>query len=340
MKPFLIRNVLRASLFCLVFMGIGSAGKASAVDAFAQNKLLGRGMNVLGYDPIWDSFSSARFKPDYFKTIHEGGFQSLRVNLQPFRHMGPAPEYLLPKAWWGTADWIVTNATAAGLAVILDCHEYETTASNEAAHRAKFIEFWRQLAAHYQKAPATVFFEILNEPNGEVTPAVWNQYIREVLPIIRESNPGRTVVIGPPFWNSIGHLTDLELPKDKNIIVTVHYYDPMKFTHQGAPWAGLKGKTGVKWEGTPQERARIALDFQYAQDWAKKNKRPVFLGEFGAYDDGDMESRARYTAAVARTAEKFGWSWAYWQFDSNFLAYDVQKNQWIGPIHNALVPPK
>jgi endoglucanase len=51
-----------------------------------------------------------------------------------------------------------------------------------------------------------------------------------------------------------------------------------------------------------------------------------------------MESRARYTAAVARTAERLGWSWAYWQFDSDFVVYDIPNSQWIAPIHRALIP--
>ncbi len=50
-----------------------------------------------------------------------------------------------------------------------------------------------------------------------------------------------------------------------------------------------------------------------------------------------MESRALYTAFVAHTAEKFGFSWAYWQFDSDFIVYDIKKEAWVTPILNALV---
>ncbi len=53
---------------------------------------------------------------------------------------------------------------------------------------------------------------------------------------------------------------------------------------------------------------------------------------------GDMESRARYTAHVARTAETMGWAWAYWQFDSDFIAYDIERDRWVEPIWKALVP--
>ena len=41
---------------------------------------------------------------------------------------------------------------------------------------------------------------------------------------------------------------------------------------------------------------------------------------------------------MARAAEKRGWAWTYWQFDSNFIVYDIDKDQWNEPIYRALVP--
>jgi hypothetical protein len=164
--------------------------------------------------------------------------------------------------------------------------------------------------------------------------------LREALAVIRESNPTRTVIVGPPFWNSIGHLQDLDLPaEDRHLIVTVHYYLPMEFTHQGAAWSAHKEKANVTWSGSPEERKAIRQDFSQAADWARKANRPIYLGEFGTYDKAPMESRIRYTDAVARTAESFGWSWAYWQFDSDFILYDINGDAWTQPIRDALVPP-
>jgi len=332
---------LSAIVFFMTLSPCFSQATVSAqTDAFARNKLLGRGVNVLGYDPLWDSSARGRFKQRYFQMIHDGGFDSLRVNLYPFRHMGAAPDFALSNSWWQTTEWIVTNALAADLNVILDFHEYETLGKNAAGNKARFLAFWRQAAPHFKNAPDKVLFEIMNEPNHRMTTNVWNQYLAEALAIIRESNPTRPVVIGPAFYNSIDHLDELQLPEqDHNLIVTVHYYKPMEFTHQGAPWVHQPLKLGVAWEGTPEEHAAIDADFQKVQNWAQKHQRPIFLGEFGAYEKGDMASRVRWTEYVARDAEKNGWSWAYWQFDSDFIVYDIPKEQWVEPIHNALIPP-
>ena len=50
-----------------------------------------------------------------------------------------------------------------------------------------------------------------------------------------------------------------------------------------------------------------------------------------------MESRVRYLAFLVGTMQKLGWSWAYWQFDSDFILYDVKSDKWIEPVRDALV---
>ena len=54
-------------------------------DALGQNKRLGRGVNVLGYDPIWNNRQKARFQEKHFRLIKEAGFNHVRINLHPFR---------------------------------------------------------------------------------------------------------------------------------------------------------------------------------------------------------------------------------------------------------------
>ncbi len=39
-------------------------------------------------------------------------------------------------------------------------------------------------------------------------------------------------------------------------------------------------------------------------------------------------------------AESLGWNWAYWQFDLDFVLYDIDKETWVGPIHEALTGSK
>ena len=313
--------------------------QAKPADAFEQNRKLGRGVNILGYDPIWRSRAEGRFQARHFRLLKEAGFNSVRINLFPFDYMDATNGWTLRKQWFETLDWAVKNAHQQGLQVILDLHEFGNMGDDPAANKEKFLAFWRQLSAHCQKAPASVYFEVLNEPSRKMTTALWNEYLRAALAIIREKNPTRTVIIGPAFWNSIDHLQELELPdNDRNLIVTVHYYSPMEFTHQGASWNPATVKlSGVKW-GTDAEKQHVVDDFAGVQAWSKQQDRPILLGEFGAYDKAPMDSRVRYTAYVARAAESLGWAWTYWQFDSDFIVWDMAKDCWVEPIWKALVP--
>jgi endoglucanase len=311
-------------------------------DPFIQNQRLGRGVNIIGYDPIWKSHSKARMQAKHFHLIREAGFSHVRINLHPFKFMGNAPDYPIQSTWLETLDWAVSQALDNGLLAILDMHEYTTMAKDPQGMKAKFLAVWKQLAPRYQNTSTEVLFEILNEPNEKLTVEMWNDFLKEPLQIIRATNPTRIVVIGPAYWNGFDFLHALQLPEDdRNIIVTVHYYHPMPFTHQGASWAPkFRDKTGIPWLGTSEEQAAIRKDFANVQTWSLANQRPIYLGEFGAYDKAEMDSRVRYTNFIAREAECLGWSWGYWQFDSDFIVYDIEHDRWVEPIRDALIPPK
>jgi endoglucanase len=323
---------------CALLLGAASAATAAdqPLSAAQQVREMQRGVNIVGYDPLWQNPQAARFKPRHFEIIRTGGFSSVRIVLMALRFMNEKNE--LPRNWFDTLDALVDGALAQGLNVIIDEHDYSACGRDVVACRPKLMAFWTQVAAHYKDAPNKVMFEILNEPN-ESTNEVWNEVHAEALAIIRKTNPTRNVIIGPAFWNNVNWLDRLVLPeKDRHIIVTVHYYLPMSFTHQGANWtpeyANLSGNT---W-GTAADQAALDKDLDGVQVWARRHDRPILLGEFGAYNKGPIESRVRYTAAVARGAEQRGWAWAYWQFDRDFIVYDIDQDHWVEPIRRALIP--
>jgi len=334
-------KTLQALIRPLAALGLASAlialpAAAREISPLDQVRTMTRGVNVLGYDPLWKDPAKGRFQMRHFKTIKDGGFNTVRLNLHAFEHMDA--DNRLDPAWLKTLDQVVDAALAQKLTVILDEHDFNVCGEDPAACKPKLVAFWKQIGEHYRDAPDQVVFELLNEPCKGLTDEVWNAWVAELLPVVRATNPTRNVVVGPAFWNNISHLDQLKLPEgDRHLIATVHYYLPMGFTHQGASWNPATPETGVTW-GTDAERQRMKADFDGVQAWAKAHGRPMLLGEFGAYDKGDMTSRAAYTAAAAREAEARGWAWAYWQFDSDFIAYDIGKDAWVEPIRKALVP--
>jgi endoglucanase len=310
-------------------------------DVFAANKALGRGVNLgNALEAPKEGDWGLTLEAGYFQLIKDAGFQTVRVPVKWSAHAAADAPYAIDPKFFARVDWVLDQAAAAGLHVVLNVHHYGEMDADPDAHLPRLVAIWEQVAGRYKDRPAAVVFEMLNEPHGKLVDAKWNAAIPPVLKAIRATNPTRPVVIGPPFWNGIWALPKLTLPADPNLIVTVHFYDPFKFTHQGASWApdDVKKLSGLKWTGTDAEAKELRARFDQAAAWGRANNRPIFLGEFGAYEKADLDSRARWTAAVVREAEARGFSWAYWEFAAGFGAYDRTARAWRAPLLNALVP--
>ena len=328
-------------LLSFVCYSILTVKASQPLEPAAQIKRMGRGVNIIGYDPLWRDPAQARFQDRHYQLIRKAGFQTVRINLNCLHRMDA--QLRMPEAWFSILEHQVQQALTNDLIVILDLHDFTTVAKDPAAFRPRVVAFWKQVAERFKNAPDRVLFELLNEPNGQLTPELWNAWIPDIMAAIRASNPTRTVIVGPGNSNGMSSLKTLVLPaQDRNLIVTVHYYHPMPFSHQGAPWSKKnKELSGITW-GTDEERAKVVSDFQKAADWSKEQGRPLLLGEFGAYDGNKAESalsmRSAYVNHIARTAEAMGWAWTYWQFDSDFIVYDIDKDRWVEPILKALIP--
>lgn len=298
-----------------------------------------RGVNVLGYDPYWEDASKRRFEWRHFTEIRRAGFDFVRLNLAAFRHMDA--QNRLDAAWLAKLDDVVRHAEAAGLGVLIDEHDFNPCSQDVDVCRARLSAFWQQVAPKFANAPRNVAFELLNEPHDKLNGEVWNALFAQELAIVRQTNPARIVVVGPSHWNSLKDLPLLRLPADPNLLVTFHYYEPFHFTHQGATWVeDTKNLHGVTW-GSDADRAALRADFGTVAAWSAANHRPILLGEFGAYDKSGtpIELRAGYTNAVRCEAERDGFGWAYWQFDSDFILWDMKANGWVEPIKDALIAP-
>ena len=302
---------------------------------------LGHGVNLgnaleAPHEGAW----GVTLQEDYFPTIKQAGFTLVRVPIRWSAHVSPAPEYTIDPAFFSRVDWVVAQAEKNNLQAILDYHDDDALMKDPDANANRFVAIWKQIAEHYQGAPPSILFELLNEPNRKLDATRWNDLMGKTLAAVRLTNPTRTVVVGPVQWNGIGMLPSLVLPdNDRHLLVTVHYYAPMTFTHQGASWVPGSDKwLGTTWQGTDAEKQAVTKAFDAVAAWGSAHQRPIFLGEFGAFSKGDMDSRARWTAFLARTAESHGFPWAYWEFCAGFGVYDPQAHAWRQPLLEALIP--
>lgn len=311
------------------------------IDVFEMNNRLGRGVNLgNALEAPQEGEWGVTLREDYFQLIADRGFDSVRIPIRWSSHASKIEPYVVEPSFFERIDWVVENSLSRNLIPVINFHHYEEIFSNPQDHEERFIALWKQVAEHYQDYPQELIFEILNEPHDKLDALYWNRLLVKALNTIRQSNPDRTVIIGPPEWNAVHQLRSLELPKeDRNIIVTFHYYEPYHFTHQGAEWAeGSDAWMGLTWDGTERQENEIISAMDGAKAWAERNNRPLYLGEFGAYNNADIDSRVRWTAFVAKSASERGISWAYWEFCAGFGIYEPDLEIWMNPLVDALLP--
>ncbi len=302
----------------------------------------GRGVNLgnaleAPKEGVW----GVKLEERYFDLIKDAGFDSVRIPARWSAHAEETAPYRIDPEFIARAEWAVNNALQRRLFAVLNIHHYEGIMNEPTEHRERFLALWQQIAEHFKDAPPALTFELLNEPHAKLDAGQWNRLLVEALGVIRRTNPTRKIVVGPVGWNSLKELQSLELPEDdRNLIITFHYYSPFKFTHQGAGWVGNQSKAwlGTQWTGTKAEQRDVVKDLDEAIIWAVEHRRPIFMGEFGAYSKADLASRARWTKFVADEALRRKIGFAYWEFCSGFGVYDAQQNRWVEPLREALVP--
>jgi endoglucanase len=316
-------------------------GPVSYPDAFAAARALGRGVNMgNALDAPSEGEWGIIIKEGYFDLIRDAGFNGVRIPVRWSTHARKEAPYTIEPRFFTRVDQVVGWALERGLVVVLNIHHYEEMAVDPEGHEQRFLALWEQIARHYKDYSHSLFFELLNEPNGALTSSLWNRLSGEALAIVRKTNPERTVIIGGASWNAYDQLQFLELPADdQHIIANYHYYNPFEFTHQGAEWVSGSGPwLGTTWEASDPQKEAVTAHLDAVADWAGQHNLPVYMGEFGAYSKADMESRARWTSFLAREAEARGFAWAYWEFCAGFGVYEPVSKTWRSPLLKALIP--
>ncbi len=332
---------MKVILSTFFFVLILSTAAQNRDHAFEINQKLGRGIN---FGNMFEAPSEIawgnQWQPDYPRMIAEQGFNHVRIPVrwEPADRSSANPPYTVYPVFLNRIKQVVDSCLNNGLFAIINMHHHEALFADPDSQKARFLAQWKQISQFFKDYPDQLLFEILNEPNGKLTPEKWNIFLVDALSAIRQDNPNRVVLIGTPEWGGLGGLSKLQLPTDQNIIVTVHYYNPFTFTHQGAEWSeGSTAWLGTKWNDTETERQVIQSEFAPLKTMEEQQKIPVHVGEFGAYYKANATSRKKWTTYLARYFETQGWSWAYWEFSAGFGIYNPGTTSWNQYLVDALL---
>lgn len=287
---------------------------------------------------------------DYLRFVGlaaDAGFEHIRLPVRWSNHASVDAAAVIEPLFAARVDAVVDAALARGLYVLLDIHHYRQLDGDtldkgefrvaDDVVELRFLNLWRQLSQRYANRSPKLLFELYNEPHGKQD-ATWNTLMSRALREVRQANPERIVVVGPTHWNNANSLRELSLPADSNLLVTVHNYEPFKFTHQGASWVSPLLPTGLACCDAAQ-RTEALRGLDLAAQWRQTNRYPVHVGEFGAYEAAPPESRVAYLQMMREGMEARRIPWTYWELASGFGLYDPLANEWRKPLRDALLAP-
>ncbi len=310
--------------------------------AFEINAKLGRGIN---YGNMFEAPSESAWgnpwRTKYAGMIGDLGFNHVRIPVRwepADRSMATAP-YTITTKFLNRIKQVVDSVLDNGMYAIINMHHHDVLYADPDGQKERFLTQWKQISEFFKDYPDSLLFEILNEPHDNLTPEKWNIFAADALTKIREDNPERIVLIGLAPYGGLGGLPNIEIPDDEFIILTVHYYNPFHFTHQGASWVGDVADEwlGTKWNDTETERAVVENEFAPLLQFSSDHKIPIHIGEFGAYSKADLKSRVKWTTFVGRYIETLHWSWAYWEFSAGFGIYDPRRDRYNQELVDALL---
>lgn len=325
--------------------------------AHATAAQLRRGVN-LGNN--WESPPGGwgiRYDLQDLDQIAAEGFDHIRV---PVAWQYRMKDGKIDPAFLAEIEPMLRHAISKRLRVILNWQHFDDLCRDPEGRRGEFLKGWTIISDHFKDWPASLSFELLNEPNSKLDGPALASVFGEAIQVIRRTNPNRTILVSPAQWATTSALDRLVLPEsDRNLLVSLHCYDPFEFTHQGANWVGLTDLKGITYPGPPARPVSLPASLKESLEraawiesyntspaeenpcsakaverilddaiaWSKFFGRPVHLGEFGSHQVADLESRRRYSRDVRVAAQNRNIPWTLWDWKAGFGYWNPETKQ-------------
>ena len=310
---------------------------------FERNRNIGRGMNFgNALEGPAEGDWGLTIQESYIQAVKDAGFNSVRLPVCWSAHTENYPPYTIDQIFLERVKEITDWCFDRDLMVIVTIHHFNDLYDypDSSIFRSMYFAIWEQLTGYFMNYNHDkLIFEILNEPHNNLTADKWNALLAEILEEIRSKDTDRTIIIDVPDWAHHRSITKLVIPEEeKNAIISIRYYLPYEFTHQGAHWAaGSEKWLGTSWTGTNKEKSTVNKDLKFVKDWAEQHNRPITVGEFGSIIYADGNSRVTWTKYVRTKFEENGFSWCYFDFGVLFKVYNIEDNTWDEELRVALL---
>ncbi len=227
-------------------------------------------------------------------------------------------------------DWAVEMCRKYGLKLVLDLHktagfsfdkgEAETGFFDNEVYQERFYVLWEDIARRYGSMTDLIVFELLNEVTEQRFIDTWNRVWQEAVRRIRAIAPEMIILVGSYWNNSAPAVKDLAAPTDEKVLYNFHCYDPMPFTHQGAPWVeNFDVDARVPFAESGATEAFFEERFASAIEAAQRHNTTLYCGEYGVIDVATPEDTVKWLKTINAVLERHGIARALWSYkEMNF----------------------
>jgi aryl-phospho-beta-D-glucosidase BglC (GH1 family) len=230
---------------------------------------------------------------------------------------------------------------------------------SDAAAQDAWAAMWQYTADRYKDNPTVIGYELMCEPDATFVLNVfdqdeftqkyggttydWNTLYPKLTAAIRAVDTQTPILVGAESYSNVSWLPHLVPSDDPRTVYTVHFYNPMTYTHQAEPRTlSYPGMMPTDDGGPPQmvDGGWLLAQLQPVRDFAAAHGAPVAITEFGVYRF--QPGAATYLADVLAALENSGvnhtlWLWSSsWGPQADVDEFDLKHG--TDPANHAAVP--
>jgi len=212
------------------------------LDNFSKNF---RGFNLLGKVDV--GWSNNGYSEEEFIILQDLGFNFIRLPLDYRTYTTPGNWYDFQEHEIAEIDNAIAWGKQYGVHVCIDLHHAPGYCVNpsivptnqnldlwtDATAQDVFVKHWAFFAERYRDIPYTeLSFNLVNEPK-DLDEATYMKVMKKAIDKIQSISPDRVI-----FVDGLNFARDVvpSLRNEKNVIQSIHVYDPMGLTHYKAEW--------------------------------------------------------------------------------------------------------
>ncbi len=285
------------------------------------------------------SWGCPKATEDLILAVKDAGFNAVRIPITWYKHMNGI--YEIDDEWMNRVQEVVDYAYHNDMYVIINAHheDWHFPSEDNKKEASRILDkLWTQVAERFKDYGTRLIFEGMNEPRKIGTSVEWNGGDNEGRAVVNHfnqvfvdavratgGNNAKRCLMVPTYAASSASLNGFVVPEDDNIIVSVHAYTPYNFAMNTGNGAtdyfaedDKKSTDELKW-----------LSAELNERFIKKGIG-VIIGECGATDKGNLDSRMRWAKYFPAVFRQYGIPVFLW--DNNSFGTGGEK---YGLIHRS-----